>query len=174
MSIRVADKSDIQTIAALHTISWQTAYCGILSNDYLTDKIVSERLAVWIDKLTNPTANQITFLYEIEAEAQGFVCAIANKSPQYGTYIDNLHVVPHLKGKGIGKILMQKVADWSKQTYNQPNLYLTVLEENYPAIGFYEKIGGILAQSFIEKMPSNESKKVRLYTWHSLNLTNRQ
>ena len=44
MEIRTAVESDLDGIANLHAISWQKTYKGMLSDTFLSDLVVSDRL----------------------------------------------------------------------------------------------------------------------------------
>jgi ribosomal protein S18 acetylase RimI-like enzyme len=168
MIFRNANNDDVEIIANLHSLSWQKTYRGSFTDDFLDNHVHENRKSAWTQKIYYPSDNQFVILCEIDNLLAGFVCAFGNKSEEFGTYIDNLHVLPELKGKGIGKDLMKQVSSWSIQTYNQPKLYLEVLENNYTARGFYEKMGGINHIIFSEIMESGNTQNVCLYTWEKL------
>ena len=47
MTIRAAGMADAVAIAQLHTRSWQTAYRGILSDDFLQGPLPENRRVLW-------------------------------------------------------------------------------------------------------------------------------
>ncbi len=52
--------------------------------------------------------------------------------------VDNLGVVPESKGKGIGKMLLEKVTRWAKEHgYNK--IYLSCYVKNVEALAFYKR-----------------------------------
>jgi ribosomal protein S18 acetylase RimI-like enzyme len=165
MKFRIANNKDTQIIANLHALSWQKTYRGAFTDDFLDNHVYENRLSVWTQRLQQPSGNQTVILSEIDDSLAGFVCAYGNNSEEYGTYIDNLHVSPDFKGKGIGKELMKQVAQWSIETYHQPKLYLKVLENNHAARGFYDKMGGINQAIFPETMEGGNIQNVCLYSW---------
>lgn len=138
MNIRIASNSDLHNIAGLHTESWRTTYINVLSQHYLSNEIVSDRLHVWSKRLQNPAENQIILVAEEHKNFFGFACLYLNSDSTWGALLDNLHVVPEMKGKGIGRSLMQEVA---MLCTNQIGLYLWVLEINISAQSFYKKLG---------------------------------
>lgn len=162
---RIATPHDIEIIAHLHTLSWQTAYRGILSDDYLDHHVRADRMEVWTKRLNAPADNQIIFLQEMDGTAVGFVCAYGSSADEFGTFIDNLHVLPGFKGKGIGRALMSQVSQWSREHFHQPKLYLKVLKDNYPARRFYDKVGGRPQALFSETMPGGAVTDVYRYVW---------
>jgi ribosomal protein S18 acetylase RimI-like enzyme len=121
MTFRIANNTDIQKIAHLHSLSWQKTYRGAFTDDFLDNHVQENRLSIWTQRMQQPLENQIVILCEIDDSLAGFVCAFGNKNEEFGTYIDNLHISPEFKGKGIGKELMRQVAQWSIETYHQPN-----------------------------------------------------
>ena len=166
MIFRLATTQDIERIAQLHAQSWKTAYRGLLSDEYLDHRVEADRLTVWNERLRNPAANQWTLVAENEnSELSGFVCAFGNKDPRWGTYIDNLHVHPTLKGRGLGRQLMQQVAEWSISTYQQPKIHLLVLNDNNPAKIFYERVGGQCQETFTEMGHDGHDIRVCRYVW---------
>ncbi|MFN4145088.1 MAG: GNAT family N-acetyltransferase [Runella sp.] len=169
MNFRTAQYDDFTTIAHLHTTSWQHHYRGFMPDDFLDNELIANRLEVWQKRLAQPTENQYIILAEIQNEVVGFCCAYANAHPQWGTYIDNLHVLPHFKAKGIGRRLMQQIADWSTAIYHQPNIHLHCIADNRPARGFYEKVGGVCQEVFKETLLGGKTLDVCRYVWPNFN-----
>jgi GNAT superfamily N-acetyltransferase len=57
-----------------------------------------------------------------------------------GIYLEDLFVLPELRGKGVGKALLRELAGIAKQR-NCGRLEWAVLDWNEPAIGFYKRLG---------------------------------
>lgn len=57
-----------------------------------------------------------------------------------GIYLEDLYVKPDLRGKGIGKALLDKIISIAKER-NYGRVEWSVLDWNEPAIDFYNKIG---------------------------------
>jgi GNAT superfamily N-acetyltransferase len=62
---------------------------------------------------------------------------------QPGLYLEDLFVLPEMRGKGIGKALLQKLAAIALEE-NCYGLRWMVLEWNEPALKFYEALGAEL------------------------------
>jgi GNAT superfamily N-acetyltransferase len=62
---------------------------------------------------------------------------------QPGLYLEDLFVLPEMRGKGIGKALLQKLAQIALEE-NCYGLRWMVLEWNTPALKFYESLGAEL------------------------------
>ena len=163
---RIATTNDIETIAHLHAASWKTTYRGMLSDDYLDNHVTADRIKVWTERIEQPAENQrIILCVDDQDSAMGFVCAYGSSTDPFGTFIDNLHAAPELKGRGVGRKLMRKVYEWSLEVYHQPKIYLKVLEDNLPARGFYEKVGGVNQATLTEVMPGGNTVKACRFVW---------
>ena len=60
----------------------------------------------------------------------------------WGTLIDNLHVLPGLKGRGIGRRLLEAAALETARRYPDERVHLFVFEANAAARRFYASVGG--------------------------------
>jgi GNAT superfamily N-acetyltransferase len=167
MTFRIANYKDHHAIANLHTESWQNSYRGILSDDYLDNRVVAERLNYWEGRMKNPKSNQVILLSEEAEKLIGFVGFYGDDDAQFGTYIDNLHVQKDLKSKGIGKTLLQEVVKWVNQNSENQKMYLWVYEANHSARAFYEKVGAINHETLDLENPFDEGLKVSTcrYVW---------
>jgi ribosomal protein S18 acetylase RimI-like enzyme len=165
--IRQALPSDADDIARLHAISWRTAYRGALSDAYLDGPIEAERAELWRGRLAQPAANQFVVIAESRGQAVGFACAYGGEDPQWGTFLDNLHVLPESKRQGIGARLMREVAAWSARAHPGQGIYLWVLGSNLDAQRFYARIGGENAGTDLWTPPDGSAlPKVRI-AWRS-------
>lgn len=59
-----------------------------------------------------------------------------------GIYLEDLYVKPEMRGKGIGKVLLDKIISIAKER-NYGRIEWSVLDWNEPAIDFYKKIGAV-------------------------------
>ena len=60
-----------------------------------------------------------------------------------GIHLEDIYVTPSLRGKGIGRALITRVAAIAVEE-GCPGLQWDVLEWNTPAIGFYQKMGAVM------------------------------
>ena len=165
MQIRLATLADAEAIAHVHAESWRTAYRGALSDAYLSGPIDAERTQVWRERFAQPPGGQYVAVAQIDGRIAGFVCAYGGDDPQWGTFIDNLHVLPEHKRHGIGMRLMRMAASWSAQAYPGQGMYLWVLESNLPARAFYERIGGEQVERGTWTPPDGSSLPKLRYAW---------
>jgi ribosomal protein S18 acetylase RimI-like enzyme len=142
ITMRPIAASDAATVADLHTASWRSAYRGMLRDEYLDGDIASERLRVWMARLTAPVDTAYGFIVEIDGPPAGFVYLFGEAAPTWGTLIDNLHVLPGLKGRGIGRALLNAAAIETDRRHPGRPVHLFVYEKNLAARRFYASIGG--------------------------------
>ena len=138
---RTALPTDADAIARVHTLSWQKHYRGILTDQYLDHDIQEDRLSEWRSRMQITNPERYTLLAESEGQLCGFACTFLNHDPEWGAYMDNLHVLAKFQGKGIGRRLIQKSAQWVFEQTPDSLFYLWVWAKNTAAKGFYESIG---------------------------------
>lgn len=149
---REAKKEDAENVTLLHVLSWQQNYRDSFSDDFLDNEASTERLAVWKERLIKPDKNQFVLLVEEQGVLLGFICAYFDENNKYGTLLDNLHVSPNAKGKGLGTRLISKLLQEMNNRNVRKSLYLWVLDKNSEAIDYYSNLGG----KPIEKIKAND------------------
>jgi GNAT superfamily N-acetyltransferase len=169
MTIRVAGTADAAAIAQLHASSWRSTYRGILSDDFLSGPVVANRLDLWNSRFFEPQpAGQIVVVDDCAGDIQGFACAFFDADPEWGTLLDNLHVAPSLKGKGLGKLLMSEIVQRVLQNGSRLRLHLWAYERNLQARRFYERLGGKNTALVTEPAPDGSQLNAVRYSWSDL------
>ena len=170
MKIREASKFDVPHIADIHTTSWRNTYNSALTSQYLTDVVPGERIEVWKERLNNPKINQYVVVAEHNSEIVGFVCVYAGENPDWGSYLDNLHVRNAYQSKGIGKSLLIEGARWCYQQEPSKGMCLLVNQDNYKAQEFYKKLGARNVQKGIWDAPDGSAVPTYWFVWDNLNI----
>jgi GNAT superfamily N-acetyltransferase len=152
LTLRPITPVDTEIVAALHTASWQRAYRGILTDAYLDTDLRGERETVWRSKLHED--NGLGWLAFMHNEPVGFVFVRANPDPEYGTLVDNLHVLSTHQGGGIGRRLLHTVGEWAQVHHAHAAVHLWVFAANTAARGFYARVGGREVE-LIDKLASD-------------------
>ncbi|KPF79697.1 hypothetical protein IP88_01690 [alpha proteobacterium AAP81b] len=165
VALRRAGAGDVATIAALHTVSWRTAYVGILDPDYLAGPIEADRQAVWAERLAMPRNDLVVLLAETadgtgDARAVGFVCVMPDADPPWGSLVDNLHTHPAHRGGGIGETLLRAAA-----ATVTGGLHLWVYDANIGARRFYSRLGGKEVETEPSDMPASLGKPLHRVHW---------
>lgn len=161
---RPANASDAEAVASLHAHSWRENYRGAFSDVFLDGDLLGERLRVWRERLDRPAANQFVQLAVDGAKLVGFVCAYGAHDPQWGSFVDNLHVAHPFKRNGIGSALMQQAGAWLASLHPELGVYLPVLEANASARRFYERLGAENAGASTLETHGGALVRCR-YTW---------
>jgi GNAT superfamily N-acetyltransferase len=169
MALRRAVAEDEAAVARLHAESWRTAYRGILRDDFLDDSVVANRREVWSTRFAQlGREDQLILVSEDHGEIQAFACAFLDADPEWGTLLDNLHVIPGLKGRGLGRQLIAGVAENVRQHGDHSVLHLWVYEQNTQARGFYERLGGVITEVVAEAAPDGSQVNALRYAWREL------
>lgn len=167
MRFRLATAVDTDTIAALHTASWRSAYRGILTDTYLNQHVVRDRTEYWRASL-NPPAGQaapwVVLAEDTGGSALGFAAVHAALDPQWGRLLHNLHVLPECKGRGLGKLLLAAAAHEVASTAGIP-LHLWVYELNVAARDFYVRQGGEAVERAVEAGPDGSQLTALRFVW---------
>jgi ribosomal protein S18 acetylase RimI-like enzyme len=133
LRIRSADRSDCQAITTIHIANWRITYKNDLSDEYLASDIITDRSQLWAARFSHPSTNQYILVAEDQGQIIGFACAYGQESDRWGTFLDNLHVLPSRQGQQIGTTLLHAVAETSNRLYPDVGLYLWVLQSNNAA-----------------------------------------
>lgn len=134
LSIRFAERSDVPVIAELIR--------GLARFERLEGEVTmtEERLA---STLFGPRPYAETLLAEEEGSAVGFALFFHNYSTflgKPGIYLEDLFVVPEQRGGGIGRALLERLAQIAVER-DCGRLEWAVLDWNRDAIAFYERLG---------------------------------
>jgi len=169
VAFRRATSNDAEAVALLHADSWRRHYRGAYSDAFLDGDADRDRLQVWADRLSIRDERTSTILAEYKSRLIGFVHVIFDEDAEYGSLIDNLHVVHDWKRRGVGTELMSRAAGALEGAPG--GLYLWVLEQNSTAQAFYRaRSGRCTGRRLAEPPPGtsgglNGSPVVLRYAW---------
>ena len=167
--IRDAVASDVNAIAELHAKSWSSAYRGILSDDYLDNRVHQERLEIWRERFSaEHSKSMFVTVADSGGRLAGFACVFPNEDSIWGSFLDNLHVAPELIGQGIGRQLLSEAARRLLVHDSRAGLYFWVLEQNHRARRFYEKSGAVTVGSAQHLMPDGQRVLALRCRWADL------
>lgn len=140
--IRPARETDADSIAKLHAASWRSSARGIMSDEYLDDKVFEERRLLWRARLAREDSPYLTLVAVQRDGLHGFICFKLDADREGNTLLDNLHVDPELCGRGLGEALMRLGVLQVEDLRPGRGLYLLVFEQNTRAQRFYDRLGG--------------------------------
>jgi GNAT superfamily N-acetyltransferase len=137
LTFEPAKPGDAEGIARVHTRSWQHAYRGIFSDEYLDNLDWRERLSLWAGLIEAPPPAQVLVVARSGGAVVGFAAAGPARDedlPSGAREIYAIYLDPGYWSRGLGGGLLQAVlADHET--------YLWVLEDNHRARRFYEAHG---------------------------------
>lgn len=144
MIVRNVKKEDLRAVSEIAVRGWQTAYRGIIDDEYLDSLSVE---ANYQKRLKDYKENGF-IVAELDNEVVGFCrYTLENLFSKEMTEIDGeicaIYVKPELKRNGIGRELFKYVFNEFKKNGNK-KIILWCLKGNYPSRAFYEKMGGVL------------------------------
>jgi len=157
---------DADAIAAAHAESWRATYRGILSDAYLDGPIEEERRNLWRARFADAPP-PLTVVGWVGDTLAGFACAFARDDARWGTRIDNLHVLPVFKRRGLATQLMCAVANRIETLAPDTPVYLWVYDVNDAARAAYESLGGRLAERGSRTGADGTDAPALRYTWPS-------
>ncbi len=134
MTIRFADRSDVPVIAEL--IRGLAHYEKLEHEVTMTEEVLDK-------SLFGPKPYAETLLVKEEGKAVGFALFFHNFSTflgKPGIYLEDLFVIPEQRGRGIGRALLERLAQIAVER-DCGRLEWAVLDWNRDAIGFYERLG---------------------------------
>lgn len=141
IQIRKAKFNDIDAIAKIKVIGWQSAYQGIINEEYLASMSVDKQIEV----IKNYSLDTI-FVAENDGDIIAFCRFYEYDNPVYkdkeiDCEIREIYVKPDIKRMGVGGKLFTYTMNYFCQN-DKKKLYLGVFKENHSARSFYEKMGG--------------------------------
>lgn len=132
--MRFADPTDVPVIAKL--IRELARFEKLESKVTMTEELLAKNLF-------GPRPFAEALLAEDGSEVVGFALFFHNFSTflaQPGIYLEDLFVVPERRGRGIGRALLERLAQIAVER-GCGRLEWAVLDWNRDAIGFYERLG---------------------------------
>ncbi|KAI8066742.1 acyl-CoA N-acyltransferase [Gongronella butleri] len=124
--VHLATEDDVPSLSVIGIECLRAMYRGIVPGGILDENSPNRATVIVVDALTG---KHLCFMNcEIEDGKDDTV------------HLEDVHVLPHAQGRGIGKFFMQHLCEWSRAK-GLKRLTLHVLVENKRAIRFYEGHG---------------------------------
>ena len=140
IKIRKATIEDVPDIARVHIRSWQAAYRGIVSDKFLNNISVEERIDTWKKRVADKNIKVLVAVTDRRLAGWASLGKPRDTAPAGWAEIWNIYLDPDFYRMGIGTRLMKSaVAELRRKKFT--SAYLWVIEENTNARAFYEKLG---------------------------------
>jgi ribosomal protein S18 acetylase RimI-like enzyme len=137
ITISQATSKDIPIIQEIAHKTWPITYGAILSReqlDYMMDLMYSNE-----SLLEQLKTKPLFFLAQDEDSFLGFTSCENNYQNNKVTRIHKIYILPEAQGKGVGKVLIEKVMAIAKE--NQSEVISLNVNKFNKAVTFYQKIG---------------------------------
>jgi GNAT superfamily N-acetyltransferase len=136
ISITPATRDDVPIIHRFVTL--------LAEYEKLSDQMLATE-AMFADTLFGDRAYAEVLIARYRGEPAGFALFFHNYSTwlaKPGVYLEDLFVLPELRGKGLGKALLTSLARLAKER-DCGRMEWSVLDWNTPSIEFYESLGAV-------------------------------
>ena len=142
MTLRRATLDDASAVGHIHVESWNVAYRGIMPDDVIARTDLAYRIRFWSERIADP--EWPVFVIEEGGQQVAFCQMVPSRDPDDDPtrvgHITSIHVLPQMRGRGHGRVLMDHVVgEFRKRGFAEVTLW--VLEKNRSARAFYEKYG---------------------------------
>jgi ribosomal protein S18 acetylase RimI-like enzyme len=137
IAILQATSKDIPIIQEIANKTWPITYGGILSKaqlDYMMDLMYSDESLLEQIKI-----KPLFFLAQEGDSFLGFTSCENNYQNNKVTRIHKIYILPEAQGKGVGKLLVDKVIAQAKE--NQSKVISLNVNKFNNAVSFYQKAG---------------------------------
>ena len=135
MIIRQAAEEDVMQIAEIMVEDWQTAYRGIMDDDFLDSLSAEQRYGIEIKRYRKYT------VAAEDDEILGYAWNEAAGDEPADCEIIALYVRYAERNRGIGRALMRHSMDSFRQA-GKKMMIVWCLRDNHESRKFYEKMGG--------------------------------
>lgn len=144
ITIRPAVLFDAEAIAKVHTQAWKESYQGIYDSDFLDSLSYEKRLPFRKQILENPSPQSLHLVAVHNEQVIGFLDAGPSHEHREGVLgeVYAIYLLEGYKGLGLGRRMMHLAAEFLQEQHLTPYA-VWALENNIPARGLYEKLGGI-------------------------------
>jgi ribosomal protein S18 acetylase RimI-like enzyme len=145
VEVRRAQAADAGRIAEIQVRSWQSAYHGLIAQDYLDGLDAARgrsRWAGWLEEM-DWARGGILVVADDAGQLAGFASANQSRDPDADSTVGEvlaIYLAPECWGRGLGRELMTATLGYlTTAGYTQVTLW--VLESNARARRFYEAAG---------------------------------
>lgn len=143
--VRQATVADAPAIAAVHVRSWQSAYRGLIPQDFLDALDPRQRVGRWEQLIAAADwPRSATLVADTGSEILGFAHLVPTRdndaNPAQVGEITSIYLLPNHWGTGLGRTLMTAALEvFAAAAYHEATLW--VLDTNERAQRFYEAGG---------------------------------
>jgi len=142
--VRDAVVDDAHAMGHLHVRAWQSAYRGVMPDEYLDGLQAHDRVEMWRDRISRSDLPPI-LVAALADEVVGFAAFGAENPPASPPTCGELYAInldPDYWGRGIGRVLLRRVTE-ALVAMGYEEAVLWVVPENQRARALYESEGWV-------------------------------
>jgi len=138
-----AGPADAEALARVHVASWRESYRGLLPDAFLARMSEPGYVRRFRRELTQPEPHEVVLAAVNPYGVFGYVAGGPSRARVDGeAEIATLYVLRAAQDRGVGRRLLVGAAR-ALAAQGARSLVISVLRDNLPARGFYEKLGGV-------------------------------
>lgn len=166
--IRTASEYDAYNIARIHVEGWQSAYKGIIPDDFLSTMTVETFTGKWLRNIKEERS--MVLVAEKDEEILGFISGGhgVDELSFYESEVYALYIDVNMRSRGIGTALL-KAFFLNRLEFGFSNCAMWVLIDN-PYRRFCDKNGGKITEIKREKKYSEKKLIEVAYEWKNISL----
>ena len=146
VTLRKAQRDDVDEIASIHVDSWKAAFTGRMPHNYIESYTLPRRVTEWHQLLTNNAETVV--VSESGGRVIGFLSFKISQTHENAIELSKLYLCPSAYGKGVGSLLMNYL-EKQVASHHVHQITLYVLDNNDAAIRFYTKQGFAFAEGAV-------------------------
>jgi GNAT superfamily N-acetyltransferase len=164
IEVRLAVPEEALEITRVHIAAWRDAYRGILPSAHL--EALDEQSLTRRRETSLRASDLATFVATRGGEIVGYAVAGRNRGspPTIAGEMHALYLLSESQGLGLGRRLTLAAAEWVLMRLGESMIVWT-FEQNAPARGFYQHLGGTLGGYRFLTLDSAGTFPVVAYTW---------
>lgn len=163
-SVREGTPSDLGAVVDIKVRSWAQTYGPILDPEALQPFLDHDRQLAELSEALHSPDTKLLVALDSRGEVAGFALAYLDAEPD--PWLESLHVVDRVRGRGAGTLLMRTLAA-DLRSRGRDSLRLGVIEGNLGAARLYERLGATLVG--VEPVSWARGVRHQLFRWSDLN-----
>ncbi len=158
ITIRSAQVSDANELAAVHEAAWRYTYFGVISG-LDVERYIAKKGTHWWAMFLKRKPNILVMSFDHSIAGYANIGHIRNQSLPYTAEITELYFHPTYHGLGLGRKLFTEAKNKLKNN-GLKGLFVWALEDNHPAMKFYAQMGGQIVAQQTETFGQSIVKKI--------------
>ena len=160
-----AGPADAEALAFVHVASWRETYRDLLPDAYLARMSEAGHARRFARRLLRPGPDDVTLAVADRAGILGYAEGGPSRRRVPGeAEIATLYILRSAQGRGLGRQLLGAAAR-ALAVRGASSLVISVLRDNLPARGFYERLGGVAEPVRLEPGPGGGMLPEVAYVW---------